>query len=443
MRAFLDLDQAAGGRAWNNEGTTLRHSIERMKMTSVSSTQNEFGTRFVLFSWGFRPFFLAAGAYAAIAMTAWLTWIAIHASSGALTYITISEPPHLWHAHEMIYGFATAAAAGFLLTAIPNWTGADRYQGTPLMMLFALWFAGRVVMWFTAHLPAGLVAVVDMAFIPALVASAARQLFIRPAARNLIFIVLLGVLIAGNTMFHLARIGTAPGWESAGVRLGLFVFVLMIGIIGGRIIPAFTHNALNKRGIRDAMPQRFALLDAASLVSIVLFILAAISGLPPAVLGTVALAAALVNTVRMALWRPDKVLREPILWVLHLGYAWLVLGLFLAGAASFWDAVGEVAMLHAFGTGAIGTMILAVMSRASLGHTGRPLTASPTTAAAYVLVSVAAALRVFGAAAFPQLYNEVMLAAGLAWIAAFVIFTAVFAPILTRPRVNLKVQPGR
>lgn len=409
-------------------------------MISLSSTKTEQSPIKLTFSWGFRPFFLGAGVYAALAMLAWLSWIGIHAAGGALTYISIAEAPHLWHAHEMVYGFASAAVAGFLLTAVPNWTGAERYQGRPLMILFALWLAGRLAMWLTTHLPVGVVAVIDVAFLPALALSATLQLLVRPALRNLMFVGLLGLLTTGNVIFHLGRTGAMPGGESDGVRLGLLTLILMIGIVGGRIVPAFTHNALNKQGIRDGMPKRFALLDSASLFLIVLFVVASTTGAPGKLTGALGLLAGGVNAVRATFWRPDRVLGEPILWVLHLGYAWLVAGLLLAGIAAISDVVGEIAALHAFGTGAVGTMILAVMSRASLGHTGRPLVAAPAMTVAYLMVTLAAVMRVFAAAVVPDFYNEVMLLAGLTWIGAFGIFSVVYAPMLTGPRVNMKVR---
>lgn len=389
------------------------------------------------FSHAFRPFFLAAGIYAVLALAAWIVWIAIHAAGAMPAFMTVAEPLHLWHAHEMVFGFGAAAAGGFLLTAIPNWTGAPHSRGLGLALMFALWCAGRIAMWTTALLPPAMPLFLDLAFLPVLGFAAARQLAVQPAIRNVIFLAMVTTLIIGNFEYHLGRMEVIEDGMRQGVLLGLGTLIVMIVTIGGRVIPGFTTNALRRQGVEETrLPVRRAPVDMACLAfSAAVFIFQAL-GFGEQVIGLAALGAALGNALRLSGWRGLATLNHPIVWVLHLGYAWIVLGFFLLALALLFGVGSEIAALHAFGTGAAGTMILAIMTRASLGHTGRALAAPHPVVAAYILVSVAAALRCFGPSAAPQYYNEVMLAAGLAWIAAFSLFTIVYAPILLGPRVQ-------
>jgi uncharacterized protein involved in response to NO len=393
------------------------------------------------FSHAFRPFFLAAGIYAVLALAAWLTWIAIHAVGAMPAFMTVAEPLHLWHAHEMIFGFGAAAAGGFLLTAIPNWTGAQHSKDIGLALMFGLWCAGRMVMWSTAILPPVLPLFIDMAFLPILGFAAARQLAVQPALRNVVFLSLILSLVTANFLYHLGRMEIIEDGMSLGVRLGLGTLVVMIVVIGGRVIPGFTTNALRRQGVIETrLPVRRAPVDIASLIFSVSTIILLLLDVGDYFTGLAALGAALANAIRLSGWRGLATLKQPIVWVLHLGYTWIVIGFSLLALALLFDVSSEVSALHAFGTGAAGTMILAIMTRASLGHTGRSLETSRPIVAAYVLVSVAATLRCFGPSATPDYYNEIMLAAGLAWIIAFVFYTIVFAPILTGPRLQRSSQ---
>lgn len=387
---------------------------------------------FTLFSYGFRPFFLGAATYAVLVMTMWIAWIWTQDSA----WVTSRGSPFAWHAHEMVFGFGIAAVAGFLLTAVPNWTGALPLSGRPLMLLFAVWLAGRIGMNASGLLPGSLLATIDLAFVPLLGILAARQLLVKPAPRNFIFLVLLAALTACNALYHLAVAGMTSSDQMAGVRFAMMLLILMIAIVGGRIVPAFTHNWLHLNISPGPMPRRYASLDAVAIASVALFaVLQAIPALPW-LTGSVALAAALANGARLVLWRGFATWQAPIVWVLHLGYAWLVVGLAMAGAANFSTQVSGAAAAHAFGTGAVGTMVMAVMTRASLGHTGRPLVAANPIVWAYVLITLAALLRTFGGLLAPAHYREILVAAGSAWIAAFALFVGVYAPILIGPRVT-------
>ena len=393
-----------------------------------------------LFSYGFRPFFLAAAVYAVLVMSLWLIWIATTAAVGLPDWLPVTGSPVAWHGHEMVFGFAAAAVAGFLLTAVPNWTGALPLSGTPLVLLFAVWLSGRIVMGVSGTLPDAIVAAVDLAFLPVLGASAGRQLFEKPALRNFVFLFIVAALTLCNVVFHLTTFGFLAIDPLAANRIGVLLVVIMIAIIGGRIIPAFTHNWLHLNGASGPMPRRLAWLDAASIIAIVIFVLLEALDAPDVLTGATALMAAAFNGARLMFWRGFAARKEPIVWVLHLAYAWIVVGLALSAAASFTGHVSAAIASHAFGTGAIGTMVMAVMSRASLGHTGRPLVAPRAIVAAYVLVTIAAAVRVAGPLLAPQHYGAILGAAGLAWVAAFTLFAIVYAPILATPRVHMKLK---
>lgn len=388
------------------------------------------------FSYGFRPFFLGASIYAAVVMALWLAWIGIHAANASLTWITISGAPHIWHAHEMIFGFGLAALSGFLLTAIPNWTGAVPLANQPLMTLFALWVVGRLAMLFSAFIPPAIVAALDLVFIPALGLHVAHQLFVRPQPRNMIFLALLGTLFIANIGYHLSAANVVDINPGSSLRAGVLILTLLIVIIGGRIVPAFTHSYL--QGITPAgkAPLRSALIDRAALITTLIFAVLAIFSPYETIVAVAAGAAALANGARLAGWRGLATLSNPLVAVLHVGYLWIVIGLAVWCLADTTGLISEVSALHAMSTGAVGTMVLAVMSRASLGHTGRPLIAPAPVTLSYVMVSLAAILRTFGVAIAPMHYNTVMLASGLLWIAAFASFAVVYFPILTGPRLT-------
>ena len=389
-----------------------------------------------VFAYGFRPFFLLAGAYAALAVPVSL---AAYLGFGDWPLDWSMEwPGGLWHAHEMVFGYAVAVVAGFLLTAVPEWRKTTPVAGPRLALLVAIWFAGRVAMWLAAVLPAWLVAAVDLAFLPALVALGVPTLLAAGAARNRIFLAILGLLLGANGLLHTAAITGGDG--AAGAVLAVGVLALLITVLGGRIVPAFTANALAARGLREAVhtPAFAGGLAIATVAAMVAADLAtSIWDAIAPVAGGLALAAAAANGWRMAGWGARHTLGQPVLWVLHLGYGWLVAGLALKGLAGLGLLEATVAF-HGLTIGAVGTMTLAVMSRAGLGHTGRPVVVAPAIVAAYGLVSLAAAARL--AAAVPELTVPALILAATAWSAAFATFTAVYFPILTRPRPD--GQPG-
>ncbi|HRY06063.1 MAG TPA: NnrS family protein, partial [Hyphomicrobiaceae bacterium] len=341
----------------------------------TSAKQSSRASQAVFFSYGFRPFFLGASLYAAFAMLLWLSWIAIHALNASLTWMTISGAPYVWHAHEMVFGFALAALTGFLLTAIPNWTGAKPLAGQPLMILFATWVAGRAAMMLSAFIPSLVVAAIDLAFIPLLGVHVARQLFVRPQPRNMIFLALLTALFVANATYHLAATDLTNVDPTSALRAGVLIVTIVIVIIGGRIVPAFTQNYLQRAVPTAPPPIRSQRLDLIALITMVIFACLAVFSSHDWLIAIAAGAAALSNGLRLAGWRGLATLSSPIVVVLHVGYLWIVIGLTVWCIADATDLISEVSALHALSTGAVGTMVLAVMSRASLGHTGRPLVA--------------------------------------------------------------------
>ncbi|MCC7048997.1 MAG: NnrS family protein [Alphaproteobacteria bacterium] len=374
--------------------------------------------------YGFRPFFALAGLYAASVIPLWvLMWL------GRLSFAPALAPVH-WHAHEMLFGFAAAALGGFLLTAVPNWTGQGPIRGRALLILTATWIAGRVAMWLSGMLNPVLVAAIDLAFLPMLAAFQAPGIVARSARRNGVFIAILLGLFGANLAIHLEAIGLADGarW---GIRLALGILVLAVTLVGGRIVPAFTQGGLKAQGIPTAITP-LPRLDLAAIASVALMVLTEAAAAPDMVVGAFAALAALAALARLLRWHGHRTLRWPLLWVLQLGMAWMVVGLALKAAALF-DLLPEAMALHALGAGAIGTMILAVMTRATLGHTGRELVAVPGSAIAYLAVSAGALLRVL-AAAMPDAAVALTVAAGLLWAAGFAVFLWLYGGMLLRPR---------
>ena len=374
---------------------------------------------------GFRPFFLLAGLHAALALALW-----IHVLAGG--WMPPTHFPLLsWHAHEMIHGFAMAAVAGFMLTAIPNWTGRMPLQGLPLLALVLLWVAGRIAVLFSASMGAGAAAAIDLAFPLVFLAVVAREIVAGRNWRNLPMTGALTLLFASNALMHAEAAGAAIP-AGSGARLGLGLLVLLISLIGGRIVPSFTRNWLVKRGA-TTLPASFGWTDRVALgataAAIALFAVAPES----APLAWAALAAAFAQAARLARWRGAATGAEPLVAILHIGYAFIPLGLALLGLSILTSAVPQTAALHAFGAGAVGTMILAVMTRATLGHTGRTLHADRATIALYAAIVLAALARL-AAAFLPGMTMTLLTISGALWCAGFLGFSLVYGRYLTRPR---------
>jgi uncharacterized protein involved in response to NO len=374
---------------------------------------------------GFRPFFLAASIWGALAMAAWLPLL------GGQFDLPTRFDPLSWHIHEMLFGFVMAAVGGFLLTAIPNWTGRAPVAGLPLALLVGLWFLGRIACLVSAAMPAWLAPIVDLAFPVALECIAARELRAAGNRRNYPLLAPVIVLSIANLLSHLEALNVAVpiglGW-----RLGIAVVIVLVSVIGGRIVPAFTRNWLSARGIAP-LPPPAGMLDRIALGTLHLAMIGW-TFLPDwRPLGALLLAAAALNLVRLERWRGFATHEEPLLLILHIGYLWLVIAVALLGVSMLSDAVPAAAAIHALTAGTMGTMILAVMTRATLGHTGHTLHADMPTVVIYGLVTASAVLRVAAAwAADAQM--DLLEVAAVAWVAAFALFAAEYGPLLVAPR---------
>lgn len=393
-----------------------------------------------LFTAGWRVFFLAAGLWAITAIGIWLVWLGVHAFGGIMGQMGFAMAPHLWHAHEMIFGYAAAALGGFFLTAVPNWTGAKAAPERFVMLVSGLWLAGRLAVWISGVLPMGLVAVIDLAFLPVLAAKVLTQLLARPKAQNMMFLLLLTMVWLGNLLVHLEWMGLAAT-ESQGLRGGLLAVCAMIAALGGRVTPAFTRNALLREGREDRLPVTRDRLDKAGVALAILTALAALAGVPAMIVGGLAVAAGVAAALRLSGWRGLALPGQPIVWSLHLGYAMLALGYVVWGLAQFGSG-SETGALHILGIGAIGGMTLAVMSRATIGHSGRALVAPGPVALAYALIPLAVALRWAGSTWIAGFYYPGVIASGLIWCLAFALYLVALWPIFFGARADGRKEPA-
>ena len=374
-----------------------------------------------LFSYGFRPFFLGAAIWALVAL------ILLIGSLMGLWELAPGYGALAWHGHEMLFGYASGVVAGFLLTAVPNWTGRLPVARWRLALLFALWCLGRLAflaIGVTGALPAALM---DSAFLPSLLVVMAREIVVGRNWRNLRPLILVGLLAVANVAFHAeVLIAGAPDF---GLRAGVAALVALIVLIGGRITPSFTHSWLHRAG-SPVLPASFGLVDKLTLLASGVALLAWIAFPGAKVTALLFFVAAVALVVRLWRWEGLRTWREPLLLVLHLGYAFVPLG-FMLGALTILvpGSLAGTAAFHAWTVGAVGLMTLGVMTRATRGHTGRELAASPVTMAIYGAMIAAALLRI-GAGALPQAYMFLIGAAGAAWTAAFSLFLLEYAPML-------------
>jgi uncharacterized protein involved in response to NO len=374
---------------------------------------------------GFRPFFLAAGIWAAVALA---LWIVMFVTGSA---VPSRFDPLTWHIHEMLFGFVMAAIAGFLLTAIPNWTGRLPVSGGPLALLAGLWLLGRIACLVSALVPAWIAMAADLAFQVALVGVVTREIVVGRNWRNLPIVAPVSILGIANLLMHLEADGVAVP-SGLGWRLGLAGVVVLISVMAGRIVPSFTRNWLAKRPGTD-LPAGHSWIDRLALGTLHAGLIgwAFLPTFRP--IGLLLLLGAAINLWRLLRWRGFATAAEPLLLILHVGYAWLCLGAALLGAALLGVDVPLSAAIHALTAGAIGTMILAVMTRATRGHVGRELSADRVTVLIYVLVTLAAIMRV--AAAFCATWTmPLLIISAILWIAAFAGFVLGYGPMLLLPR---------
>jgi uncharacterized protein involved in response to NO len=383
----------------------------------------------VLLAYGFRPFFLLTGIYAVVAVLGWMGFLF------AGWPLPLGWSPFKWHSHEMLYGLVSAAIAGFLLTAVTNWTGSAPLRGRALLALVGLWLAGRVFMWLATWVPGWLVAAVDLSFLAFLTLYLLRVLLRFGNHRNLILAAVLAILWLGNLLMHMGFMTGTTAWLRIGEQLGFDLIILLMAVIAGRITPAFSANWLRLKGADPESVLRPAWVERTALISLAVLVPLDALGAPAVLVAVVVLVAAVSNAVRLGLWRGWLVRTEPLLWILHLAYAWIVAGLVLrfwvlsSGAlpASLWQ--------HTVGVGAIGILLLGVMTRVAMGHTGRALQLVKCGIWIYVAIIAAALLRVLTAAGILNFRVGLTLAA-LAWVLAFGLFVVLYWPILTSPRAD-------
>lgn len=375
---------------------------------------------------GFRPFFLAAGVAAILTVAVWLLIL-----SGYWP-----QPGHLagtaWHAHEMLFGYLAAVIAGFLLTAVRNWTGMPTPTGVRLGALVLLWLAGRLAPWL--GLPPLLIALLDLAFFPALALALWRPLWHGPNPVNRVFLAVFASMTLAGAMVHLDAFGLLAGGATRGHRLMLDLVLLIVLLVSGRVMPFFIRS-----GIAGAQPRVFPLLERGIFVVAPGFLIADLMQPFGQVAGGLAIALGLLQLARLVGWHDRRIWSTPMLAVLYAGLCWLVLGLILDGWPAFTDMAPRSA-LHALTVGAIGVVTLGMMSRVAVGHTGRPMQAAPLTLVAFVLINLAAFLRGLAPLLIPAGYHTWLMAGGLCWMLAFALFLWVHAPMLLRPRPD--GQPG-
>lgn len=376
-----------------------------------------------LFSYGFRPFFLLGAIYAGAAIPLWLGVF-----QGELDLPTAFAPRD-WHVHEMLFGFVAAVVGGFLLTAVPNWTGRLPLQGAPLAALLASWLAGRIAVLLSASIGWALACAIDAAFLALLAAAAAREIVAGQKWNNLPVVAMVSLLAATNVAFHIEA--HASGLAEYSTRFAIALVITLVSLIGGRIVPSFTRNWLARQR-PGRMPVPFGRFDSFVVAASTVALLAWIAAPASAASGILLMLAGGLHLVRLARWAGYRTGPDRLVLILHLAYAFVPAGYVLAGLAAF-DLVPASAGIHAWTGGAIGTMILAVMTRATLGHTGRLLRASVGTQCLYVAVIAAAVIRV--CASIEPAHMESLLAlAGAGWTFAFLGFAALFGRALCTPR---------
>ena len=398
-------------------------NLSGQAMTTTAQKMRDYNG-LVVFERGFRPFFLGAGLFAGIFMPFWIAVFAFDYSlPSALT-------PRQWHLHEMVFGYISAVLAGFLLTAIPNWTQRLPVLGTPLALLWGLWLAGRIAITYSQISPVG-AALIDSAFLVAFAALVWREVLSGKNSRNIPVCIIVSLFALANITFHVLQL---TGGSTALIeRLALAIVAILLTLIGGRITPSFTLNWMRKHNMTP-LPPAFGPFDRVSLVVVGVALLLWVVYPGELVSGYLFVVAAAMSFMRIARWRGLAVISEPLLFVLHLGQLWISAWFALMALAIIMpDVIDQTSALHALSAGAVGTMTLAVMTRASLGHAGRPLKAGPGAIAIFALVIIAAILRVCAnwLPFDPQITLSV---AGTIWSLGFLLFVVLWTPMLVKGR---------
>lgn len=384
-----------------------------------------------LFSYGFRPFFLGGAVFAAVAMLLWIGMLEGH------VVVPTAFDPVSWHAHELLFGFLGAIIAGFLLTAVPNWTGRLPIAGYALALLFGLWGLGRVAVAYSASWPPLAAAVIDLSMPILLLAAIGREVAIGRNWRNLPVLALVALMTVSNAVFHWEAVSGEYAAQGYGMRLGLGTVIILIALIGGRIVPSFTRNWLIKQGSNRLPAPPMARYDVLSLAVLVAALSMWVVWPDARFAGMALFIAGVLQAFRLVRWQGFQTAGEPLVWILHVGFGFLPLGALALGAALIWPdsvgtRIGPAAAQHLWMAGAVGIMVLAVMTRATQGHTGQPLTATAGTTVLYMCVVAAAVSRAL-VDWLPVAPDYLYMISAAGWIAAFGGFAVLYGPALCRP----------
>jgi uncharacterized protein involved in response to NO len=377
-----------------------------------------------LFALGFRAFFVLAGLSALLLI---VLWNAIY--NGKLSAANYFGNVN-WHAHEMLLGYSAAVIAGFLLTAVKNWTGRTTLTGDQLASLCLIWLYGRITPFYAGLLPDGVIAAIDFAFLPVLAYQIAKPILATRQYRNLIFIGILAILALANGLIHAGILASTPHLTWIGLQTAVATIVLLILVIAGRVFPFFTERGLPGVRVSSSPVYEYGAIGSAVLVYGLL-----LAGIGGTLLALASGLAVLFNSVRVWGWYVQRIWYVPLLWVLYAGYAWIILGFGLT-ALSAYALVQPSLSLHAFTVGGIGVLTLGMMARVSLGHTGRALRVSNAMAIAFILLNAAALIRVLLPIALPDWYGTLVYLSTLFWLAAFALFIYVYSPMLTTARID-------
>lgn len=378
---------------------------------------------FALFALGFRPFFLLAALSAPLLIILWLLQL-----SGKITLSTYYSPAG-WHAHEMLFGYTVAVIAGFLLTAAGNWTGIKMISGWRLLLLSLIFIFSRL-MPFISFLPYWIIMLLDFSFIPLVTLLIAIPVIRAKQWSNLIFIPLLLLMAIANLIVHLNALDIISTANEMGNRMMLYLIILLIVIMGGRVIPFFTE-----RGVVGVQTKKWNLIEKLSPLSVILVAIADVFYNDMIITGYIALIAAIIHFIRLSGWYSEKIWRVPLVWVLQLAYGWFIIGFILKAAAIISYEV-TIFSYHAFTVGGIGVMTLGMMARVSLGHTGRELKINNAMVIAFILINIAALLRVIVPIFMPDNYLQLIQLAGYIWVLSFIIFLFVYTPVWLKSRID-------
>ncbi|WP_031432787.1 NnrS family protein [Methylomarinum vadi] len=379
-----------------------------------------------LFAMGFRAFFALAGLSALLLIAVWTSVF-----DGSLKTDNYFSPTY-WHAHEMLLGYSVAVIAGFLLTAVRNWTGIQTVTYDRLAGLFFLWIYGRIVPFYSELLPDPLIALIDFSFLPLLAYFVGQPILRAGLYKNLGFVALLLIMTIGNGLVHGEILGFSENTAWMGLNLVVAVIITMILVIAGRVFPFFTE-----RGLKGVIAIKNPLLDSLAIAATLTVFILLLAGVSGGYLTLAAVAALLLNVTRALGWYDPRIWFVPLLWVLYIGYAWVMLGFVMLSLAAY-QIVAPSLAIHTFTVGGIGVLTLGMMARVSLGHTGRVLRVSNAMAFAFVLINLAAMFRAVLPSIFPNWYGNLIMLSTYCWLAAFSLFALYYSPILTTPRIDGK-----